>query len=112
MSILSDKDLKTDYHAGRAYSSVGSGEALNRRSLVQSPEGLIFFLSINDIALTVVYCFDILYVGKQSVAWKEYCVEYWLTGLQESMALCTGCRAITKILLKNGISHRKNQSIS
>ena len=35
--------------------------------------------------LTAVRCFDNGYVGKQPVAWKEYCVEYWLKELQESM---------------------------
>ena len=25
------------------------------------------------------------YVGKQPVAWKEYCAEYWLKELQEIM---------------------------
>ena len=29
-------------------------------------------------SLTTVHCFDNDYVGKQLVAWKEYCVEYWL----------------------------------
>ena len=27
--------------------------------------------------LTTVHCFDDGYVGKQPVAWKEYCTEYW-----------------------------------
>ena len=35
-------------------------------------------------------------VGKQTVAWKEYCVEYWLKELQES---------ITEMMLKR---HRIN----
>ena len=29
-------------------------------------------------SLTAVHCFNNGYVGKQSVAWKEYCAEYWL----------------------------------
>ena len=33
-------------------------------------------------SLTVVQCFDNGYVGKQPVAWKEYCVENWLTHYQ------------------------------
>ena len=40
------------------------------------------------------------YVGKQPVAGKEYCVEYWSKEVQESMDRCTGCRNITEILLK------------
>ena len=35
--------------------------------------------------LTTACCFDNGYVGKQPVAWKEYCVEYWLKDLQESI---------------------------
>ena len=42
----------------------------------------IFFPRIDDrfrSSVTGVQCFDDGYVGKQPVAWKEYCVEYWLT---------------------------------
>ena len=28
-------------------------------------------------SLTADLCFDDCYVGKQPVAWKEYCAEYW-----------------------------------
>ena len=51
-------------------------------------------------SLTVVRCFDNSYVGKQPVAWKEYCAEYWLKELQKSMDMCTGCHDIhvTEIL--------------
>ena len=45
------------------------------------------------------------YVGKQPVAWKEYCVEYWLKELQESMDRCTGCCDITEILLKTALNN-------
>ena len=51
-------------------------------------------------SLTAIRCFDNDYVGKQPVAWKEYCVEYWLKELQESMDRCTGRRDITETLLK------------
>ena len=44
-------------------------------------------------------CFDNDYVGKQPVAWKEYCSEYWLRERQESMDGCTGHRDITETLL-------------
>ena len=40
------------------------------------------------------------YVGKQPVAWEEYCVEYWLKEFQVSMDRCTGHCNITKILLE------------
>ena len=50
-------------------------------------------------SLTAVHCFDNGYVGKQPLGWKEYCVEYWLKELQESMDRCTARRDITEILL-------------
>ena len=34
------------------------------------------------------------------MAWEEYCAQYWLKDLQESMELYTGHRDITEILLK------------
>ena len=30
-------------------------------------------------SLTTVHCFKDGYMGKQPLAWKEYCAEYWLT---------------------------------
>ena len=50
--------------------------------------------------LTAVRCFDNGYVGKQPLAWKEYCAEYWLIELQESMDMCTDHSGITGTLLK------------
>ena len=46
---------------------------------VQSPARLIFFPRIDDIhsSLAAVHCFDNGYVGKQPMACKEYCAEYW-----------------------------------
>ena len=35
------------------------------------------------------HCFDFGYVGKQPVAWDEYCTKYWLQKIQESMYRCT-----------------------
>ena len=35
-------------------------------------------------------CFDNSDMGKQSVAWKEYCAKYWLKELWESMELMDG----------------------
>ena len=40
---------------------------------------------------------------KQPVAWKEYCVQYWLKELQESMNRYTGPHDITEILLKTAL---------
>ena len=56
-------------------------------------------------SLTPVCCFNDGYVGKQPVAWKEYCVECWLKELQESLDRCNGCSNISEMLLKNGVKH-------
>ena len=45
-------------------------------------------------SLCSVHCLDNGYVGKQPVAWKEYCAEFWLKELQKSMVRCTGPAAI------------------
>ena len=55
-------------------------------------------------SLIAVWCFDNGYVGKQPVAWKEYCVEYWLEELQESMGRCTCCHDITEKLVKTALN--------
>ena len=56
------------------------------------------------------HCFDNGYAGKQQVAWKEYCAEYWLKELQESMDRCTGHCNIAEILLKMVLNIIHNQS--
>ena len=35
-------------------------------------------------SLTAVHCFDNGFVGKQPVAWKEYCAEYWLKDFRKA----------------------------
>ena len=45
-----------------------------------------------------------LYVGKQPLAWKEYCAEYWLKEHQESMDRYTGRCDMTEILLKTALN--------
>ena len=62
---------------------------------------VIFFL-LKEVP--AVRCFDSGYVGKQPVAWNEYCAEYWLKELQESMDMCTGLCEITEILLKMALN--------
>ena len=54
----------------------------------RSPPWPIFFPTIDYIHLdrihsylTAVCCFDNGYMGKQPVAWKEYCAEHWLKEL-------------------------------
>ena len=83
------------------HSSIGSMQYL------RTGGQYIFLSRIDDThcdrihsSLTTVHCFDNGYVGKQPVAWKEYCVEYWLKELQESMVRCTGCSDITEIVLE------------
>ena len=51
-------------------------------------------------SLFAVHCFDDTNIGKQPMAWVEYCDEYWLKGLQESMDMCAGRRDITERMLK------------
>ena len=55
-------------------------------------------------SITVVHCFDNCNVGKQPVAWEEYCAEYWLKEFQESMDRCTGRHDRTEILLKTAFN--------
>ena len=83
----------------------------NRRSLVRSPTRPISFLRIDDghcnrfhSSLTDGSSFYNGYVGKQPVAWKEYCAECWLKELQESMDRCTGRNDITEILSKTALN--------
>ena len=66
-------------------------------------QGLMSHCDSIHSSLTAVHCFDNVYVGKQPVAWKEYCAEHWLKELQERMDRCTGCHDITAILLKTAI---------
>ena len=55
-------------------------------------------------SLTVVHYFDNGWVGKQPVAWKEYCADCYLKEIQEDMDRCTGCHDITEILLKTSLN--------
>ena len=92
----------------RANSSVG-GEDLRAGGLLSEPfTRPIFFPTVDDshcdrihISLTTDYCFHDGYFKKQPPAWKEYCAEYWLKELQESMDMYTGYRDITEITFEN-----------
>ena len=83
------------------------------------PIQLLFLLRIDDkhwdrihSSLTTIHCFDNGCVGKQPVVWKEYCAEYWLKELQESMDRCTGHCDVTENNVENGIKHHTiNQSV-
>ena len=48
--------------------------------------------------------FDNGYLGKQPLAWEEYCAEYWLKVFQESMDRCTVHCDINEILLKTAFN--------
>ena len=79
--------------------------------LVRSPARPTFFPRIDDShcvrihsSLIAVRFFDIGYAGKQPVVWKDYCTEYWLKELQESMDRSAGRRDITEILLKTALN--------
>ena len=72
------------------------------RSLVRSLDRPIFFWRIGEshcdrihCSVNAVLCFDNSFVGKQPVAWKEYCAKYWLKELKESVDRATGRRDIT-----------------
>ena len=83
-----------DYVSGLylTHSFSGSVEDLRTggRSFVP-PARPIFFLRIDDsqcdkihTSLTTIICFDDGCVGKEPVAWREYCAGYWLKELQET----------------------------
>ena len=83
----------------------------NMRSQVRSPARPVVFPSIGDrihSSLTAVRCLDSGYAGKEPVAWKEYCAEYWLKELQESMDRCTSRRDLTEILLKTALKTKQS----
>ena len=83
----------------------------SRRSLVRSSAGPIFLPRIYDShcdrihsSLTSAHCFTDGYVGKQPLAWKEYCAEYWLKELLENMDRCNVLPDLTEILLKTALT--------
>ena len=98
-------------------SSVGSVEDLiTGGRCSESPILAIFFPRIDDshcdrihFSLAAAHCFDDVYVGKRSVAWKEYCAEYWLKELQETMDRCIDHHNN----VESGLKHRSiNQPIN
>ena len=78
-----------------------------------SIQGLMIFITIGFIPLLLLSILStMVHVGKQPVAWKEYCTEYWLKKLHESMDRCTGHYDITEILLEMALNTiEPNQSI-
>ena len=59
--------------------------------------GLMVVIATGLIFLIAVRCC-------KPVAWKEYCLEYWLKELKESMDRCTGRCGITEILSKTALN--------
>ena len=88
-SVGSAQDLKTGSH----WFDLGLGQNFFKRNDDSHCDRIY-------CSLTAVHCFPKGYIGKQPVAWKEYCAEYWLKILQESMDRCTGRCNINEILLK------------
>ena len=102
--VMNDVVLLVEPH-----SSVSSVPDLRTGGLSQARP--IFFLRIDDShcdrihsSLTSVNCFDNGCVRKQPVAWKEFCAEYWLKELEESMVRCTDHSSLTEILLKTDLN--------
>ena len=62
--------------------------------------------------LTAVLSFDNGYVGKQLVAWEEYCWEYWLKELKGSTDRCTDSPDITEILLETALKTIQSNKLS
>ena len=57
-----------------------------------------------------VYCFHYGYVGRQPVAWREYCAEHILKEIQESIDRCTGHHDMTEITLKTALNTIQSSS--
>ena len=57
--------------------------------------GFIPFSPISVVSTKVIW---------ESLAWKEYCAEYWLKELQESMDRSAGPHDITEILLRMALN--------
>ena len=97
----------------KPHSSVDSIQDLRTGGRWFNPPSLpIFFPRIDDSycdwihsSLTDVHCFDDGYVGKQPVAWEEYCAENCLKELQETMERSICRKNITEILLKMVLTH-------
>ena len=100
------------------HSSVGSiadlrtgGRWFDARLGQYSFRGLMSHCNRIHSSLPTFHCFNNGYQGKQPVAWTEYCTEYWLKELQESMDRCIGCCNITEILLKKALSTIQSISV-
>ena len=59
------------------------------------------------IHLTPDHCFNNSCVGKQPVAWKEYCVEYFYRRPKQSKGRQIGRHNITEIILIAALKNKK-----
>ena len=67
-------------------------------------KGLMIVIATGFIPLSLLSIISIMITWENSqLIWKEYCVEYWLKELQESMDRWTGCCNMTEILLKTAL---------
>ena len=93
--------LKFYFSSAEPHSSVGSvvdlrkgGRWFDPRLGQYSFRGLMIVCQSNMIhsSLTAVLCFYNGFVGKQPVAWKEYCAEYWIKNSRKAWigALASG----------------------
>ena len=55
-------------------------------------------------SLNAVFWFHNGYVGKEPVASKKYCMDYWLKRLQERMDRCSSHHDVTKIMLETALN--------
>ena len=65
---------------------------LKKKKVLQSSVGML------------IQSFDNGHVGKQPVARKEYCTEFWSEDFQESMGRCTGCYDVSEIMFKTALN--------
>ena len=97
----------------------GRGQRHRLRELRKADMNRNFAVSIDDSncnrthsSLKAVYCFDDGHMGKQPVACKEYCAEYWQEDLRESMDRYTGCRNTTEIMMETTLTPIKSNQLS
>ena len=66
-------------------------------------QGLMMVIATGFIPLSPPSIISTMFMlGKQPVAWKEYCWECWVKELQESIDRSTGCHDITQSTDENG----------
>ena len=95
---LSSVGRVADLRTGGGWSDPRFGQYFFRGLMIVIATGFIFLSPLSIVST----------MGKQPVAWKEYCAEYCLKKLQDSMNRCTGRRDITEILLKTALNNQSS----